>query len=92
LDGGHGEDGVCAADRVGGRFGQAEVLLLAGLDEILDRRGDVLDEDLPAPPRDAVEALRRRLVNLADGGFPLYQRPHRTPRRGAARRMPDGAT
>ena len=43
LDGGHGLDRVRSSDRAGRRLGHAEVLDLAGLDEFLDRAGDVLD-------------------------------------------------
>jgi hypothetical protein len=39
-------DRVRAADGLGGRFGHAEVLDLAGLDEVLDRARDVLDGHL----------------------------------------------
>ena len=43
LHRGDGLHGVGAADRVGGGFGQPEVGDLAGVDELLDRAGDVLD-------------------------------------------------
>src|SRR4051794_12231570 len=46
LDGRHGLDRVSPADRVGGRLGQAEVLDLAGFDELLDGAGDFFDGHL----------------------------------------------
>ena len=43
LQSGHGLHGVGAADGFGAGFRQAEVLDLAGLDELLDGSGDVFD-------------------------------------------------
>ena len=46
LDGGDGMHGVGPADRVGGCFGEPEVSDLPGVDELLDRPGDVLDRHI----------------------------------------------
>ena len=43
LQGGDGLDGVGAADDVDASLGEAEVTDLAGVDEVLDSTGDVLD-------------------------------------------------
>src|SRR5207344_747213 len=45
LHRGDGLHGVGAADGLGGRFGQAEVGDLAGVDELFHRAGDVFDGD-----------------------------------------------
>ena len=43
LHGSHRKHGVGPADRAGRRFGQAPVLDLAGVDEFLDRSGDLFN-------------------------------------------------
>jgi hypothetical protein len=50
LDRGDRLDGVGAADGLGSCFGQAEVLDLAHLDEVLDRSGHLFDEHLGVDP------------------------------------------
>ena len=73
LHGRHRLDRVRSSDRLGGRLGHAEVLHLAGLDEFLDRAGDVLDRHLRVDPVlvvevDGVDAepLQRAVDDLPD--------------------------
>ena len=63
-----GLDGVGASDRRGGCFGQAEVLDLAGVDQLVDRSGDVFDRDVGV---DAVlvEQVERVDLEPLEGGF-----------------------
>ena len=51
LEGGDGLDGVGAADGLGAGFGEAEVLNLASVNEVLDGAGDVFDGDIGVDAR-----------------------------------------
>ncbi len=65
MQGGDGLDGVGAADVLDAGFGEAEVLDLAGGDEVLDGSGYVFDGDI------GVDAV---LVEEVDGVGPIDSR------------------